>query len=207
MLQTMDSRTPDLKRGMFVGAVVVGCYLLVNIVFYFLSHEFFSACADAAGVVDPNHCVKVLRVSDAELWSVRWQFATFAAVVSIGVILTGFAPWWFAHAVAGIAGVVSLVASVAAMSVGLPILMTAALAGTGAMFLVMGWHSLHRSRSAWAFLFSLTLITAVAGVFGAPKLRDTAGVSLWTAMMVPGLLACVAVALGLCRDQFRGSAS
>ena len=45
-------------------------------------------------------------------------------------------------------------------------------------------------------------VFAFASLFGAPRLRDILGVSLWTTMMLPALYAVGALTMYLLRDDY-----
>ncbi|MGE0548715.1 MAG: hypothetical protein AB7O24_13560 [Kofleriaceae bacterium] len=112
--------------------------------------------------------------------------------------------WWFGHGMTGVAGVLALVASIAGAVHGIPKLLAVALAVLGGLFLVLTWKSLReRNRAAWAFLVSLSLMTAVSGLFGAPKLRNAAEIPLGAALLVPVLMTFTTIALASIRRHFR----
>ena len=196
-----DSRTINTRRGGIVGVCAVGAAIVANVVMYLLSAEYFSVCQPPANGV--GACTWVLTVPEAHLTSLRVAFAVFTAVIGFAAIAAAVAPWLFAHGLAALAGICAVAATIAAATIGLPGSLTIVLAISAVMFVALTWHSMKGSRPAWAFLLSLSLVTALGGVFGAPKLRDTADINLWTAMIVPGLMLCCTIALAVCRDQFR----
>ncbi|MGE0870522.1 MAG: hypothetical protein AB7P03_18300 [Kofleriaceae bacterium] len=112
--------------------------------------------------------------------------------------------WWIGHGMTAIAGVAALVASIAGSVHGIPKLLGVSLAILGGLFLVLTWASMrHKSRAAWAFLVSLSLMTAVSGLFGAPKLRTEAGIPLAAALLVPAIMVCTTIVLANIRRHFR----
>jgi hypothetical protein len=74
----------------------------------------------------------------------------------------------------------------------------------GALQVVLGWLVLRRSRAGWAFALSLNGTAFVAALFGAPVIRDRAGVHLAVALIPCVLHGAVSIMLALEHDAFVG---
>jgi hypothetical protein len=74
--------------------------------------------------------------------------------------------------------------------------------GVGAMLMTL-MSQQQRSRPAWAFLAALLGVMAVCTLFGAPKIRNLIGTTMWIALTIPGLLTVACVALGMIAGDYR----
>ncbi len=79
----------------------------------------------------------------------------------------------------------------------LPMPLVVALFLFGGLLAVLGWLSLRRIRTAWAFATSLCGTAALAFLFSAPKIRDALEVEIGIALLpsLVGAAACIMLAL------------
>ena len=182
----------DSKHAMQVGGIVITAVAILNVAFYFLSVMYFDDRAARFGAL-----------SEAQISGVRGAFAMFTGSIGIASIISTLAPREIGHGIAGLAGLGSLYAAYGAFSHEMPGVLTAALVVLGVAFPLLVWRSLARSRAAWAALTSLCSVYATVLLFGAPKVRGILGVGLWTALIIPGLLAVATVAMTMIRDDYR----
>lgn len=180
---------------MQIGGIVITAVLILNVAFYFLSSMYFDDRVKRFG-----------PISDADMMAVRMAFAVFTGSVGIASIISTLAPRELGHGIASLAGLGSLYAAYGAYSRDMPGVLTVALVVLGLMFPLLVWRSLLRSRAAWATLTSLCAVYGTVLLFGAPKVRGILGVGLWTALIIPGLLAVATVAMAMVRDDYRETA-
>ncbi|MDX2091976.1 MAG: hypothetical protein SFX73_29200 [Kofleriaceae bacterium] len=188
----IDSRDANVVAGFIAAGAVV-----VYIAFYFLSQAYFDDRA------------KNIVITDEHIRDVRVAFGVLDGVLAAFGILAARYPRAIGHSLAALAGVTAVVGALALPDVNL--VMPIALFVFGALFLVLTWQSLERSRLAWAFLVGVTSVFAVLMLFGSTKLRDQLQraleepVSLYYPLIVPGLLAVATVAFALIRREYRES--
>lgn len=72
----------------------------------------------------------------------------------------------------------------------------------GAAALVLGWYALHRSRVAWAFATAMHGTLFLVFLFGAPKIRDAADISIGLALVPTTLLALAVTLMALSGDDY-----
>jgi hypothetical protein len=121
--------------------------------------------------------------------------ALIAATVRPRLVGHGLAATYSVAAVLG--GVVALQRSPYVL---LPLFVLAS--GVLAAALTYGSYQ-RRSRPAWSFLCALLAVMAVSTLFGAPKVRHMLDVTMWTALMIPGLLTAAVTGLGMVSEQYR----
>lgn len=174
-----------LQLAGFVLAVVA----IANVGFYFMSDVYYAgrALGDAHRIADT-----------------RIAFAAFSVVLGVAGVAALLAPRLVGHGLAVLAGLASLVAGVGALSGSLPGVLGTTLLVFGAAFPLLVWRSLGGSRAAWASLFAMCAVYAIVLTFGAPKVRGLVGIGLWTALIIPGLLAVAAGALHAVRGRYDG---
>ncbi|HVK82477.1 MAG TPA: hypothetical protein VM513_00150 [Kofleriaceae bacterium] len=179
----------DLKVvAAFVGAAVV----LLCVAFYFLSQAYYDDRAKDGYLV-----------SEGRIDNVRIAFTVFVVLVGKAAILASLSPRIVGHALSAIAGLGAIVGGVATATAGVNVVLPITLFIGGALFLVLTWQSLERSRPAWAFLIAMCSVFGVVMLFGATKVRNHTGVGLYYALIVPGLLQVATVALALLRREYR----
>lgn len=181
------------RRDLKVVAYFIGAaFLIAGIAFYFLSQAYFASRAEDGFVYSAAH-----------IRDVRIAFGVMLACVAAGGWLAAFAPRAVGHGLAAAAGVLAFVGGVGALAGDINLVLPVGLFLTGALFLLLTWKSLERSRMAWAFLVALCAVFAVVMLFGSTKVRNHAGVGLYYAMIIPGMLAVATVALTLVRGDYR----
>lgn len=175
----------DLHQARQVSIIIAIVAVVLNVAFYFLSKAYFDDRAATAGVIAP-----------ATISATRMAFAVMSAVVGVAAIITQFAPRLMAHGIAGITGVLSLVGAVAANMKDFHPVLPVTLGLLGAIMLVLVYLSMsQRSRVAWSFLIATCAVGALCTLFGATKVRNAVDVSLYYALILPGVLVVAAVML------------
>jgi hypothetical protein len=175
----------------------VAAFVLVNLVFYFLSGSYFESHREIiAGIGARSVYTPALGLK------VRIAFAVFSGIVAVAGFAAALQPRLVGHALPVLLGAVHLVAGIAAFAHSLPGALTATLLVSGVLMPVLAWHSYRRSRAAWAFLVSMCAVFAVVEMFGSPKMRGALDVSLWITMILPGLNAVAAAALIALRGEY-----
>jgi hypothetical protein len=130
-------------------------------------------------------------------------FGIFTLLVAFGGIAATYIPRWFGHALAATFGTLAFICAVFAILGGFPGALSGALLVLGVAMPALAWLSLKGNRAAWAFLTVICGVLGVCLLFGAPKVRSIFGVGLWSAMILPGLLAVTTIALGALRHQYQ----
>jgi len=177
---------------MQIAGIVVVAAVITNIAFYFLSGMYFEDRSAIYGGVTPEH-----------ISSVRGAFGVFTGSVAIASVIASLAPRLTGHAIAAAASIAALIAGVAAVSKGITFELPAALIVSGIVLAVLVMKSLQRARGAWAFLIGMTSVFAAVLLFGSTKIRGALDIGLWTALIIPGLLAVATVSLAMVRDEYR----
>lgn len=181
----------DRKQALQIAGLVMTGVVIINVVFYFLSDAYF---ADRA---------KRFTILPGDIAGVRGAFAMFSGSIGLASIIASIAPREIGHGIATLAGLGSLYAAYGAWSHDMPGVLVIALLVIGLMYPLLVWRSLARSRGAWATLTALSSVYATVLLFGAPKVRGILGVGLWTALIIPGVLAVGTVAMAMIRDEYR----
>lgn len=128
-----------------------------------------------------------------------WPTFALCSVAVIGAYLAAAArPSEVGHGLAALFALGSLIAGAGNLLVGgqMPGLLALILALLGPL---LGWLTFRsftaRSRLAWAFAASLLGVIALCTLFGAPKIRNLMGTTMWVALLLPGLSSAATVAL------------
>jgi len=182
----------DPRASMRISAIILGVTVLLNLLFLYLSGEYF---LDRAKVHGP--------VSEDEIRSVRMGFAAATGLTALAGCAAVYAPRIVAHSIPLLASLASFVAAAAGYSKGLHIVLPVSLLLLGLLLPLLTWKSFERSRAGWSFLSGMVAILAVVMLFGSTKVRNVMGIGLWYAMIVPGLLGVGTAALGMIRRQYR----
>lgn len=177
------------KQVTVIIAVAVG---LLNLAFYFLSTMYFEDRAATYGMA-----------SDATIRSARTAFAVMTGCVGLTAIIAQFATRYVAHGLAILVGILAIVGAVAAGMKDFHPVLPVALGLIGFLLLALATFSfLWRSRAAWAFLISTCGVGALVTLFGATKVRNAVDVSLYHALIVPGILVVATVMLIALSDEY-----
>ncbi|HWU87242.1 MAG TPA: hypothetical protein VN253_08205 [Kofleriaceae bacterium] len=193
----MSNAAPQRKPGeanpiVQLAILVAILAVVLNAGFYFLSESYFEDRVKRFGLQEL-----------ARLDGARVDFAVFTVLVGLAAVAAVAFPRWVGHAIPALAAVLSLIASMAAFSADLPLVLSVALLLASGIFGLLIRQSLKGSRAGWACLASLCLVFGVVTLFGAPKVRGLFGVGLWIAMIVPGAFGIATAALGLLRAEYR----
>jgi hypothetical protein len=186
-----DETHTDAKQAMQIAGLVATACVITNIAFYFLSGLYFEDRAAQFGIATSDHIL-----------AVRGAFAVFTGSIGLASIVAALAPRSIGHAIAGSAGGMSLFGAIGAFSRGMTPVLGAALVVVGILFPLLTWKSLARARGAWSVLIALCSVYGVVLLFGAPKVRGILGIGLWTALIIPGMLAVATVALAMVRSDY-----
>jgi len=186
----------DSRLAVQLTIILVVCFLLLNVVFYFLSGFYYDDKRASQGMMS--------TITGATVTSTRLSFGIFSGLTIATMCASLFAAKWVGHIVAALFGVASIVAAIFAGRSGMPGALTVSLIVIGMLYPALAALSLLRqSRGAWAFLCAMCWVFAVVMLFGAPKLRSQMGIGLWTAMIIPGMLAAAGMALTMIRIDYR----
>ncbi len=188
----------DQRLAVQLTIIIAVSLVLLNVVFYFLSGFYYDDKRASQGMMS--------TITSSTVSSTRVAFGIFSGITGVTLIGTMFAPKWVGHIVAVAFGLAAFIAAIAAGRAGTPLALTVSLVVIGALFPSLAVLSLLRqSRGAWAFLCSMCWVLAVIMLFGAPKIRSQIDIGLWTAMLIPGLLAVAAIGLTMVRRNYRSS--
>lgn len=187
-----DRTPPDPRQAMQIAGLVVTACVITNIAFYFLSSLYFEDRTAIYGAVTSGH------IND-----VRITFAMFTGSIGLASVIAALKPMWVGHGIASVAALAAMAAGIGAATRDMTPVLPAALIVTSLILGVLIWRSLAKARGAWSFLIGITSVLAAVLLFGATKVRGVLGVGLWTALIIPGLLAVATVALSMIRDDYR----
>ena len=103
---------------------------------------------------------------------------------------------WIAHGITAALGVLGMIAAYFAERSGIQSTLTVALIVGGGLLIALSYLSaMTRSRAAWSFVVSLSIVLAIMTLFGAPKIRTLVGINLGLALVIPALFLVAAVML------------
>ena len=182
----------DPRAATRIAGIIVGVAVLLNVLFMFLSGEYF---ADRVRIHGP--------VSDAEITSARMGFAVFTGSTALAACAAVFRPRLVAHILPLVASLAAFVAAAAGYSKGLHIVLPVTLLLVGMILPLLVWKSFENSRAGWAFLSGMIGVFAVVMLFGSTKVRNVMGIGFWYSMVIPGLLGVGTAALGMIRRRYR----
>ena len=193
MLTDMESSGRQRRAA---SVIAIAAFAILNVAFYFLSGNYFDAHHQVvAGASVPAY-------SPEQSSHIRATFAGVSgALIAIGFAV-GLARRPGAHALAGVLGVFTLGCGFAALAEGMSFALITTLLIAGVLMPIMAWQSYRGSRTSWAFLVAMCGVFAVVAMFGTPKIRGLFHVGLWTTMLIPGLFAITAVALGRLSEDY-----
>jgi len=186
-----DDRVARIVR---IAIVVLIALAAVYTAFWLLSGWYFEDKAQSAK----------MPVDTVAMGQVRFAFGCLALAVAAASIGISFSPRIIGHAVCGLLGLWSVIAGILALARGLtPVLGVSFTVGGGVMIALAYFSFVNRSRAAWAFLTAMCVVFGLAELFGAPKTAIQLGVSLWTALIFPGLYTVLAIGMFMIRDEYR----
>lgn len=175
-----------------VAIVVAIALVLLNVAFYLLSDSYFG------GKHPLDNDLDILARG-----RVRIAFAFFTMLVGAASIVASISPRLIGHAIAAVMGVLSIVASLFAFARGMTPVLPFTLLTLGLLLPLLAYFSMRTSRAAWAFLVSVCAVYATVLLFGAPKVRYLLDIGLWSALIIPGILAVATAALVISKADYR----
>jgi hypothetical protein len=92
---------------------------------------------------------------------------------------------WIAHAIPAALGVAALIAAVFSQRAGIQSTLMVSLLVGGGLLIALSYFSVMRSRAAWSFVISLSVVLAIMTLFGAPKIRTLVGIHMAVALVIP----------------------
>ncbi|MBA3392480.1 MAG: hypothetical protein H0T89_07550 [Deltaproteobacteria bacterium] len=190
MTERMSERNQSKTAIQIAGMVIIFC-ALANVAFYFLSDLYFD---DRARRYGPGVLIAIPGV--------RVAFGVFTGAIGLMSILAALAPRWVGHGIPTATGLTALVAAYGAWTTIGNGTLTVVLVLVGILLPALAWLSLHKSRAAWSMLLSMCAVLGLMLMFGAPKVRSLVGIGLWTALILPGLLAVAAIALAMVHRDY-----
>ncbi len=186
----------DNKLAVQLTIIILVAALMLNVLFYFLSGFYYDDKRASQGLMS--------TITDATVNGTRISFAIFTGLTAATLCAAMFAPKWVGHGASALIGLASIVGAVFAARAGMPNALTVSLVIIGLLYPALAVLSLIRqSRAAWSFLCALSWVLGVVMLFGAPKIRSQADIGLWTAMIIPGMLAATGIALTMVRRDYR----
>ncbi len=185
----------DAKLAVQLTVVFLVAAVALNVAFFFLSGVYYDDKRASQGLLT--------TITASTVNGTRFSFGLFTGTVTLALIATSFVPKWASHVLVGVTAIASLIASAFAFRAGMPGALWMALLVIGVMLPFLIWQSLVKSRAAWSFMCAICYVLAVVLLFGAPKVRAQVGINLWTAMIIPGMLAVAAVGLTMIRRDYR----
>jgi hypothetical protein len=189
---TVPVRVPLNQIAGFIGVIVVA----LNVVFYVLSSSYYAHSAlsmDGTLGLDAANVIRNTRIA----------FAVFTALVGGAGVLAAVSPRAVGHGLGALFGLAALLAGIAAIVRGMPGALSGAMLVLGALLPVLVVRSLAANRAAWSFLTVICGVLGLCLLFGAPKIRTLFGIGLWSAMIIPGLLAVATIALSMMRGDYQ----
>lgn len=182
----------DFGQAKQISIIIAVATFGLNAAFYFLSQMYFEDRAATYGMASP-----------AAIKATRMAFAIMTGTVGLTAIITQFAPRILAHSIAGIVGLTALIGGLAVAAKDFHPVLPITLGVLGGLILVLIYFSLvSRSRSAWAFLVATCAVGGLVTLFGATKIRNVTDVSLYYALILPGILVVATVMLIALADDY-----
>lgn len=104
---------------------------------------------------------------------------------------------YIGHIVPGVLGLLALFAAFEAQTHNIQITLVVSLIVTGLILVALAYLSMvQRSRGAWSFLISMSIVLGVMTLFGAPKIRTLLGIHMSIALVIPVAFGIAAGMLG-----------
>ncbi len=162
--------------------------------------------ATISGIVAVGLLALFLRFTEPSYRSAALPSFVAMIVIVAGSLIAAMAwPRATAHLLGALFGLVSWATGLFTLiGGGIPLTLSIVLIAMGAGSLVLAQRSYqYRSRPSWAFLAATLGVMGVCTLFGAPKIRNLIGTTMWLALMIPGLLTVASVAFGLIAKDYR----
>jgi hypothetical protein len=196
MLSAMPT-APQSNSVVTTWLTALGAAIALNVAFYVLSMSYFESHTELVnGVLAPSY-------SPDQMTKVRIAFAVFSAVVAAAGAIAALQPRRAGHVLAALFGVLDLVAAIRGLSVNMPGVIVVTLVLAGVLLLVLTSRSyFHQSRAAWSVIVAICGVFAICELFGVPKIARGLEVSLWLAMISPGLKVVATFALVSLRNDY-----
>jgi hypothetical protein len=193
----MPTTKPD-NRIVIIVATAFGVVVALNLVFLLLSSGYFDSHKEiVGGVLVPSY-------TPDQMMKVRIAFAACSIIVTASGAIAWLCPRQVGHLLAGLFGAAYVIAVVRGLVTGaMPGVLAVTWLVAGCLLLALSWQSyFHRSRAAWSVIVAICGVFAVCELFGAPKIAGALDISLWLAMISPGLKVVATTALVALRDDY-----
>jgi hypothetical protein len=185
-----------------------GAFILVNVAFGVLGRMYYMDKLAGGFEADPSIADPYAAASSLAWAYVRdvffFSFLVFSIVGTAAMTAAVLWPRHYAHAMAGAFALYYVASAIAIAFSNMPILVAVFQAAVGVLFLRLGYASWkHKDRAAWAFLLALAGVMALLLLFGAPQIKAAMHLPrLWYVMLLPALMASVAVGLYRARNEY-----
>jgi len=111
---------------------------------------------------------------------------------------------WIGHIVPAGLGCMALIAAFFAQRSHIQPTLTVSLVVVGALLVGLAYaSSVLRSRAAWSFLISLSIVLGVMTLFGAPKIRTLVGIPMGLALVIPLAFLAIVTMLGSMGHRYK----
>lgn len=172
--------------------LILGVGLVLWAAFFFLSTYYFEGKRQFLGA-DPME----------QRWGAVFAFTILVIVTMATSVCSVYFTKWASHILAGIAGLGALLGAYLTFMADKPAVLAVSLFVIGVLFALLAWRSLEKSRAGWAFLVAMCFTMGAIMLFGAPKLRTVAQISMWTAFIIPLQLIVAGVGLSMLGKDYR----
>jgi hypothetical protein len=193
-MPTADSRASTAH-------IVLSCaiaFVVLNVFFYFMSASYFESHRSLA----PGAAM-ASAFTPAQISTIRISFVVFTGGLAAASVIAWLRPRQVGHAIAVVFGLFYVVIAVPAFLRDAPAVLGVTWLISGGLLLALAHSSYRqRSRASWAMLVAMCGVLAAAEIFGAPKLARAVDVTLWLAMLLPGLKLVAVVALSSIREDY-----
>lgn len=175
----------DVGQARQISIIIAVVAVGLNVAFYFLSHMYYEDRAATYGMASPES-IRATQIA----------FAIMTGSVGLLAIVAQFAPSLVAHGLAGLVGLTSLAAAAVVGGKDFHVVLPVTLGIVGTLLIVLIYFSLAlKSRAAWSFLVATCAVGGLVTLFGATKIRNVTDISLFYALILPGILIVASVML------------
>jgi hypothetical protein len=197
MLPAMPTAKPD-NRIVILCATAFGVVVALNLAFLLLSSGYFESHKElVGGALVPSY-------TPDQMMKVRISFAACSILVTATGAIAWLRPREVGHLLAALFGAVYILAVIRGLvTASIPGVLAATWLVAGVVLIVLTRQSyFQRSRAAWSVIVAICGVFAVCELFGAPKIAGALNISLWLAMISPGLKVVATVALVALRNDY-----